>query len=150
MSRPGSNCRSARSRPATVSIARAALSIAFALVLNASVLAAPLVGRIAPLHSAVVAIDHVAPYTCGVTSSKFARICRPGIRSKCDGAVARGVKGFSSQLCAARHTACVSCLSMLRSCIKRIGHGPRNHFSCDECTGKFSRCIGKRYPVIQN
>lgn len=101
-------------------------------------------------QSAAVQVHHVAPYTCGVTSSKFARICRPSAQTSCKGAVTRGVKGFSSQFCAARHTACVSCLAMLKRCINRIGHGPRNEFSCDECTGKFSRCIGKRYPPLRN
>ena len=93
-------------------------------------------------------VSHVAPYRCGVTSSKFARICRPSANMSCKRAVESGVKGYSTSLCAARHTACVSCLSMLRRCISRIGHAPRTDFSCDECTGKFSRCIGKRYPTI--
>lgn len=96
----------------------------------------------------VMRVSHVAPYRCGVTTSKFARICRPAATVSCARAVERGVNGYSTALCAARHTACVSCLSMLRRCISRVGHAPRTDFSCDECTGKFSRCIGKRYPTI--
>lgn len=112
--------------------------------------AAPLSQRLAVPSGIAIKVHHVAPYTCGVSSSKFARICRPSAQTSCKGAVSRGVKGFSSQFCAARHTACVSCLAMLKRCINKIGHGPRNEYSCDECTGKFSRCIGKRYPQVRN
>ena len=92
--------------------------------------------------------SHVQPYQCGVTSSKFARICRPQAAVSCASAVSRGISGFSEALCKARQSACSGCLVMLRRCISRIGHAPRSEFSCDKCTGKFSRCIGRRYPVV--
>jgi hypothetical protein len=125
----------------------AALVVVFALVPSAAT-AAPLLQRPSGSEVVVRQAAHVAPYRCGVTSSKFARICRPSAQTSCQSAVARGVPGFSKTFCAARHTACVSCLAMLRRCISRIGHAARADFSCGECTGKFSRCIGKRYPVV--
>lgn len=130
------------------------LSVALFTTLLATLLttfpasASPQVARPVTGQTAIIQVHHVAPYTCGVTSSKFARICLRSAQTSCKGAVGRGVKGFSTQFCAARHTACVSCLAMLKRCINRIGHGPRDEFSCDECTGKFSRCIGKRYPQV--
>lgn len=92
--------------------------------------------------------NHIAPVTCGVKSASFARICRPGAYQSCLRATARGVAGFSRAKCAQRQTACRSCLDQLFRCIARIGHAKRSEFSCDECSGKFSRCIGKRYPQI--
>lgn len=92
--------------------------------------------------------NHIAPLTCGVKSSGFARICRPGAYQSCLRATARSVAGFSKPKCAARQTACRSCLDALYRCIARIGHFTRSEYSCDECSGKFSRCIGKRYPKM--
>ena len=106
-------------------------------------------GELRPaMAQTAVQAKHVAPHTCGVSSSKFARICRPGAYTSCIGAASRNVKGFSPTFCAARRTACTTCLTALKLCIKRIGHAARAQYSCDECTGKFSRCIGKRYPQV--
>ena len=104
--------------------------------------------QIGEAGSGVHRVSHVAPHTCGVRSASFARICSPQADTSCKSAVTRGVKGSSKPFCEARYTACSSCLAMLMRCISRIGHGPRTQFSCDECTGKFSRCIGKRYPSV--
>ena len=93
--------------------------------------------------------EHVAPASCGVKSSSFARICRPGAYASCLRASGRKVAGFTKPMCAARQTACRSCLDQLFRCIKRIGHAKRSEFSCDECSGKFSRCIGRRYPKLK-
>jgi hypothetical protein len=126
-----------------------ALVLVMAVAYMSPLLASPWLSRLAMNETvAATKVNHIAPYTCGVTSSKFARICRPAAQTSCKSAATRGVKGFSNQLCAARNTACVSCLAVLRACIGRIGHAPRAEFSCDECTGKFSRCIGKRYPTV--
>ncbi|MEQ1671364.1 MAG: hypothetical protein ABL893_10935 [Hyphomicrobium sp.] len=122
--------------------------LVFALLVSAAG-AAPQVSRSTPSAPILHQAAQVSPYQCGVTSSKFARICRPQAVASCRSAVARGAKGYSQHVCAARRVACVSCLAMLRRCISRIGHGPRNEFSCEECTGKFSRCIGKRYPALR-
>lgn len=103
-------------------------------------------GRQAP----ILRVNHIAPQQCGVKQASFARICRAGAHTSCLKAVRRGVKGFSNLVCAARQTACHSCLDRLRACIGKIGHAKRIDFSCEECTGKFSRCIGKRYPQIKS
>jgi hypothetical protein len=131
------------------------IMLAAAAMILAVVGAAPVVALqgVAPFSKSLSGsqrVAHVAPYTCGVSSSKFARICRPQADASCKSAVKRGVQGFSSGLCAARHVACSSCLAMLRRCISHIGHGKRSEFSCDECTGKFSRCIGRRYPILKS
>jgi len=97
-----------------------------------------------------VSARHVTPAECGVKSSSFARICRPSAYTSCLGAARRHVKGYSTPFCTQRQTACRSCLSQLRTCISRIGHAPRSEFSCDECSGKFSRCIGRRYPKLKD
>jgi hypothetical protein len=128
----------------------AAAALILPAVAPAPITAMQAVQPFANSGSAVRFVSHIAPYTCGVTSSKFARICRPQADVSCKSAVTRGVAGFSKTFCAARHTACSSCLAMLRRCIGHIGHGKRSEFSCDECTGKFSRCIGRRYPVLKN
>lgn len=92
--------------------------------------------------------EHVKPHERGVKSASFARICRPNAYATCLRASVRGVKGFSAPFCARRQTACRSCLEKLMQCIRKIGHAKRSEFSCDECSGKFSRCIGKRYPKL--
>ncbi len=97
-----------------------------------------------------VRAEHVQPDECGVKSASYARICRPNAYATCLRASARGVKGFSAPFCARRQTACRSCLDKLRACIKKIGHAKKSEFSCDECSGKFSRCIGKRYPILKD
>lgn len=124
-------------------------AIAMLTIVSGSVAAAPALPQQRAVEWTIVHVKHVAPHTCGVSSSKFARICRPGAHTSCMGAVSRNVKGFSPTFCTVRRTACTTCLTALKLCIKRIGHGPRNQFSCDECTGKFSRCIGKRYPQVR-
>lgn len=97
-----------------------------------------------------VRAEHVKPHQCGVKSASYARICRPNAYATCVRASARGVKGYSAPFCARRQTACRSCLDKLRACIRLIGHAKKSEFSCDECSGKFSRCIGKRYPKLKN
>ena len=94
--------------------------------------------------------EHIQDHECGVKSASFARICRPIAYATCLRASTRGVKGFSAPFCAQRQTACRSCLDKLRLCIRKIGHAKKSEFSCDECSGKFSRCIGKRYPQLKN
>ena len=94
-------------------------------------------------------IKHVQPHACGLNSGSFARICRPSANASCLSAVARDVKGYSQPFCEKRQTACSFCLKVMMRCIARIGHGPRNQFSCDECPAKFSRCIGKRYSILE-
>lgn len=98
----------------------------------------------------IARVHHVSPHQCGVKQASFARICRPSAHTSCLRASSRGVKGFSNTLCAARQTACRSCLDQLRACIAKIGHAKRTEYSCDECTGKFSRCIGRRYPKLKS
>ena len=127
-----------------------AVTLIFAALVSSPAIALQSIAPFAKSDTLRQRVSHIAPYTCGVTSSKFARICRPQADVSCKSAVTRGVAGFSKTFCAARHMACSSCLAMLRRCISHIGHGKRSEFSCDECTGKFSRCIGRRYPVVKN
>jgi hypothetical protein len=128
----------------------AAAAMIFAAVVSSAAMALQGVAPFANSSTLRQSVSHIAPYTCGVKSGSFARICRPQADVSCKNAVKRGAKGFSSGFCAARHMACTSCLAMLRRCIGFIGHGKRSEFSCDECTGKFSRCIGRRYPELKN
>jgi hypothetical protein len=97
-----------------------------------------------------VRAEHIQPHQCGVKSASFARICRPNAYTTCLRASVKGVKGYSAPFCATRQTACRSCLDKLRLCIAKIGHAKKSEFSCDECSGKFSRCIGKRYPKLKD
>jgi hypothetical protein len=97
-----------------------------------------------------VSAEHIQPHQCGVKSSSYARICRPSAYVSCIRASAKGVKGYRAPFCARRQTACRSCLDKLRLCIRKIGHAKKSEFSCDECSGKFSRCIGKRYPKLKD
>lgn len=107
--------------------------------------------RLAPFFvSGFAEANHVAPASCGVKQASFARICRAGAYNSCVHAAARGVTGFRPAICAQRETACRSCLDQLRGCIANIGHARRMDYSCDECTGKFSRCIGRRYPKLKS
>ncbi len=101
-------------------------------------------------QAALVRAEHVKPHECGVKSASFARICRPNAYAACLRASARGVKGFSAPFCARRQTACRTCLDKLMQCIRTIGHAKKSEYSCDECSGKFSRCIGKRYPKLKD
>lgn len=100
--------------------------------------------------SGPVSAHHVTGASCGIKSGSFARICRPGAASSCLSATERGIKGFSKTFCEKRTGACSFCLKLMQRCIKNIGHGARSQYSCDECGAKFSRCIGKRYPVLAN
>ncbi len=97
-----------------------------------------------------VLAEHIQLHQCGVKSASFARICRPNAYATCLRASTKGVKGYSAPFCARRQTACRSCLDKLRLCIAKIGHAKKSEFSCDECSGKFSRCIGKRYPKLKD
>jgi hypothetical protein len=89
---------------------------------------------------------HVASHQCGVTSSTFARICRPSAHASCLRAVKRGVAGFTEKVCADRKAACSTCLSRIHTCISRIGHWPVWTHSCDRCKARFDRCLKRRYP----
>ncbi|MEQ1714851.1 MAG: hypothetical protein ABL907_02495 [Hyphomicrobium sp.] len=100
--------------------------------------------------SAPALANHISAHQCGVSSASYARICRPSAYTSCLRASARGVKGYTKTLCAGRQKVCRSCLGHLRQCIVRIGHAKRSEFSCDECSGKFSRCIGRRYPKLKS
>ena len=92
---------------------------------------------------------HIKPNTCGLKSGSFARICRPSANTSCLGAVERNVKGYSQPFCEKRAKSCDFCLKLMFRCIERIGHGAKSQYSCDECPAKFSRCIGRRYPVLE-
>lgn len=89
--------------------------------------------------------DHTKPHQCGVKSASFARTCRPGAHSSCVGAVKRGVKGFTADLCAARKAACLKCLGEVQVCIGRIGHAAS--VTCGTCTAQFDACYAKHYPA---
>ena len=95
-----------------------------------------------------VLAHHVTGPSCGISSGSFARICRPSAAVSCLSAVERNVKGFSKTFCEKRVHACSFCLKLMQRCFTYVGHGPRSQYSCDECPAKFSRCIGKRYPVL--
>lgn len=127
-------------------LARIAGLLVLALLASQSAVSAPPRPNAPRFANDVLIVNHVAPYQCGVKQGSFARICRANAYPTCLRAVKRGVKGFSNAFCAARRAACHSCLGELRTCIGKIGHAKRVDFSCGECTGKFSRCIGRRYP----
>lgn len=91
---------------------------------------------------------HTAPHQCGVKSSSFARICRPGANASCLGAVERGVKGFTRAICDQRREACSKCLNDVQVCVSRIGHWPKLTHTCEKCTKRFDTCIEKRYPKL--
>ena len=116
------------------------LSAILCIVFLGTALTVPL-----PVHA-----EHIQPHQCGVKSASFARICRPNAYVTCLRASTRGVKGYSAPFCARRQTACRACVDKLRLCIAKIGHAKKSEFSCDECSGKFSRCIGKRYPKLKD
>ena len=93
-----------------------------------------------------VAAAHIAAHQCGVTSSSFARTCRPSAHTSCLGAVERGVTGFTKDLCDRRKAACSTCLADVHTCIARIGHWPKLTHTCAKCTARFENCYAKRYP----
>lgn len=89
---------------------------------------------------------HVAANQCGVQSSNFARTCRPGAHTSCLGAVERGVKGFSKEICEKRKAACGKCLAEIHTCIGRVGHWPKLTHTCQKCKARFDRCYARNYP----
>lgn len=89
---------------------------------------------------------HTASHQCGVQSSSFARTCRPSAHTSCLGAVARGVAGFTKDICEKRKAACSKCLADIHTCISRIGHWPKLTHTCDKCKARFNSCYDKRYP----
>lgn len=93
-----------------------------------------------------VTAGHVASNQCGVQSSSFARTCRPGAHKSCLGAVARGVAGFTADLCERRKAACSKCLGDIHVCISRIGHWPALTHTCDTCKTRFKLCYEALYP----
>lgn len=119
--------------------------------MKASVLTAIAVSMATWLASALFGVStleaaHVASHQCGVQSSSFARTCRPGAHASCLRAVERGVKGFTTQLCERRKSACSKCLGDIHACISRIGHWPKLTHSCESCKARFNTCYWLHYP----
>lgn len=100
------------------------------------------------LAAGTVEAAHTASHQCGVQSSSFARTCRPGAHASCLGAVARGVAGFTKEICDKRNAACSKCLADVHTCISRIGHWPKLTHTCDKCKARFNSCYETRYPKM--